>query len=82
VGVDIGESDLPAMPSGTEQASQHDAAVAPQDNHESPAVETDRDMFRETPTVGGDPRFVPCPAGWTREIHVGRRYHVAEVGGA
>ncbi len=82
VGVDIGEPDQLATPTGAEQASKHDAAIAPEDDDESTVVETDRDTFREGSAVGRYPSFVSCPAGRTREILIRRGHHVAEVGGA
>ncbi len=66
-------------PTRAQEAAEHDAAIAADDDEKSIVVEPGRDSIGERPAVGGHARLVPGLAGRTLEVLVGRRQHVAEV---
>ena len=63
----------------TQEAAQHDAAIAADDDEQPIVVDPGRDWISERPAVDGHARLVPGLAGRTLEVPVGRRRHVAEV---
>ena len=85
--VDVHQSDLAraggrsARVAGAEQAAEHDAAVATENNNELIVFEPLCDSFAERSAIRVHSGLVPGLAGRPREVLVARRQHLAEVGG-
>lgn len=79
VGIEVRQGDGPRSTAGTEQTSQHDAAVTPQDEREPPALKAGCDPLRERVTILYQALFVPRLARRANKIAIWRQRHVAEV---
>ena len=79
VGVEVRESDPTLLTPGTKQAPQHDAAIAPRDDHEPTIVKTAGNPIRQRATVARHAILVPSTTGRPNEIPIGGWHHVAKI---
>src|SRR5262249_27056250 len=81
VSVDVGEPNPPHLTAGAKQASQHDTAIATQDQHESAIRDAERDSIRERATVAHHAILVARTRGRASETPIGWGRHVAKIVG-